>query len=167
MHVDYMTFNLWKNKPMTRNGFDKREISGFRSTICDNFALLLSALSLQERWTVFWRACTCCKWLIDIDWSEWKNRSMGFRRFLKVQSHVSLPIVIVMEKWHIKNKNHPVLSIVQIMKKMIGGTFTPTADKLAVFADLKKALKNNQLDYNWIINYNCQILGFGAGGQVK
>ena len=53
------------------------------------------------------------------------------------------------------------------MKKMIGGTFTPTAYKLAVFADLKKALKNNQLDYNWIINYNCQILGFGAVGQVK
>ena len=49
---------------------------------------------------------------------------------------------------------------------MIGGTFTPTADKLAVFADLKEALKNSQLD-NWIINYNCRILGFGAEGQGK
>ena len=43
------------------------------------------------------------------------------------------------------------------MQKIIGGTFTPTAGKLAVFADMMEALKNSQLD-NWIINYNSQIL---------
>lgn len=56
-----------------------------------------------------------------------------------------------------KIKTIPSWPIVQIMQKIIGGTFTPTADKLAVFADMKEALKNSQLD-NWIINYNSQIL---------
>ena len=139
----------------------------FQESICDNFALVFSSINSREMDSVLKSVH-----MLQMTYRYWLKRmkktdQWALGDFWKYSPTFPCPLSLSWKNDISKIKTIPSWSIVQIMKKMIGGTFTPTADKLAVFADLKKALKNNQLDYNWIINYNCQILGFGAGGQVK